>query len=60
MAAALSPTFDERGPYTAEELADFPRMAFGHDLDRVLHLSEAERKRLVEALVGRIDQVAGR
>jgi hypothetical protein len=41
--------------YTPEELADWPRAGFGHDLDVLLGLSDEERDRLVSAVVERIN-----
>jgi hypothetical protein len=40
--------------YTALELADWPRVGFGRDLDAVLGLSGEERDRLVGAVLDRI------
>ena len=51
MCCALNPRYDQDEPYTAEELADFPRMGFGDDLDEVLYLSDAERDRLLRDVV---------
>jgi hypothetical protein len=41
--------------YTAAELSHWPRPGFGRHLDAVLALSEEERKKLVDAVVERVN-----
>jgi len=41
--------------YTAAELVDWPRRGFGRHLDAVLALDEKERRKLVDAVVERVN-----